>query len=64
MSNVGYKSWSCDIIALHKTWKEVMKEVHLYLDLNLRLSKTEISNRKETKEDVKFRYVALRLNLL
>lgn len=42
-----------------------MKEVHFYLDLNLRLSKTKTSNRVETKEeDVKFRYVALRLNLL
>lgn len=36
--------------------KEFKMEVYFYLDVNLRLSKTKASNRKETKEeDIKLR---------
>lgn len=38
---------------LHKISKKVRMEVYFYLDLNLRLSKTKTSNRKETKEEDK-----------
>lgn len=40
---------------LHKISKKVRMEVYFYLDLNLRLSKTKTSNRKETKEEDKKR---------